>query len=273
MKAGVKNVLRVLVGIVLGGSVGSVVTYHFTKKKFLELSDERVRSLEEYIDRLQAERVNRELGYSQSSDADDVDSSVVEKSSGSGSGNNYISRMQLSNDEELRKYQEVKDDGSVYTRYSQISRSSKSGGSKVDERYAQIAAELEHPMDSDEDESAEYRSGDPEYEERYEDANKDGEEWSEKLNSNSPPFIISYDQFGATGYLDEETLYYYAGDDTLINENEQIVPAPEDILGECLEASGFKTNSERELYVRNYRRSTDYKISKVFDRYSDKDIY
>lgn len=258
MKQGVKTFLHVFGGIIFGGSVSCIVTYKLTAKKFMKISDERVKSLEEYIEKLQVEKLSRDLGYGDVGDS----SELSEKNEDVTVSPNYIS------DERLKPYQEVKPDGTIYTRYSKISGDAKSA---VDERYEQIAAELEHPMeDDDEDED-----GVPitEAEREYERINRLGEEVSNLVNSNSPPHVIDYDDYGKSGYLDEVDLYYYAGDGTLVDDEDHIVPSPEDILGDCLDTSGFKTNSQKELYVRNYRRSTDYAITKIMHKYSDKDIY
>ena len=58
----------------------------------------------------------------------------------------------------------------------------------------------------------------------------------------------------------------------MLSENEEIMPSPEDVLGNCLDSSGFRHDRNTLLCVRNPRRSTDYKIIKVFHSYSDKDI-
>lgn len=259
MKQGMKTFLHVLTGMVIGGSASCAATYIFTKKKFMKISDDRVKSLEEYIERLQMEKLSSELGYSTSGVDADVasDGSDISKTSG------------YNDDPRLKDYQEVKEDGTVYTRYSKIS--SGYGKSAVDAKYEQIAAEMEHRMENPDGEEEEDMRTEAEIE--YELANKGMEEASNLANSNSSPKIIEYDDYGKTGYLDEVDLYYYTGDDVLVDDDNQIVASPEELLGDCLEVSGFKTNREKELYVRNYRRSTDYAVTKYFSSFSEKDIY
>lgn len=260
MKQGMKTFLHVLTGMVIGGGASCAATYIFTKKKFMKISDDRVKSLEEYIERLQMEKLSSELGYSTSG----VDAGVA-----SDAESDISNASGYNDDPRLKDYQEVKEDGTVYTRYSKIS--SGYGKSAVDAKYEQIAAEMEHRMENLDDEEEEDMRTEAEIE--YELANKGMEEASNLANSNSSPKIIEYAEYGKTGYLDEVDLYYYTGDGVLVDDENQIIPSPEELLGDCLEVSGFKTNREKELYVRNYRRSTDYAITKYFSSFSEKDIY
>ena len=263
MKQGMKTFLHVLTGMVIGGGASCAATYIFTKKKFMKISDDRVKSLEEYIERLQMEKLSSALGYSGAGASDGTGTGSSED------GNDISEGAGYNDDPRLKDYQEVKEDGTVYTRYSKIS--SGYGKSAVDAKYEQIAAEMEHRMENPDGEEEEDMRTEAEIE--YELANKGMEEASNLANSNSSPKIIEYAEYGKTGYLDEVDLYYYTGDGVLVDDDDKIIPSPEELLGDCLEVSGFKTNREKELYVRNYRRSTDYAITKYFSSFSEKDIY
>lgn len=268
MKQGVKTFLQIFGGFVAGGGIATAVTYKLTTKKYMKISDERVKSLEEYNEKLQMEILNRDLGYGK------VES---EDSKGSEGGKNGVSSgSNVSEDERLKPYQEVKPDGTVYTRYSRISDSNGvQYKSSVDERYEQIAAELEHPMDDDpedDDEDDGLFGKMTQAEREYEAANRSGGDMDKLINSNSLPFVIEEDELGADGFFEVDELYFYAGDGTMLSENEEIMPSPEDVLGNCLDSSGFRNDRNTLLCVRNPRRSTDYKITKVFHSYSDKDI-
>ena len=63
MKAGVKSLIIFMAGFGASGGLTGALTYYFTKKKFMKISDERVKSLEEYIEELQMEKLARDLGY------------------------------------------------------------------------------------------------------------------------------------------------------------------------------------------------------------------
>ena len=243
-----------LTGAAVGGSAAAFVMYKKTTKKWMKLSDERVKSLEDYIDKLE-ERIN---------------STYV---------SDYISKMKEdeeelnteSEDAFIHKHKGTEDirmqNNVTYTRYSQISSSGVNGsGSAVDDKFNAIAAELEHPQDSDEDE-------DPDYIDEEEEERKKQMEmsrvWTEEVNAPGAPKIIPLDEFGSTGYLDEVTLYYYTDDDTLVTEDEEIIPNREEVIGDALTRFGFDKNDEKVIYVRNTKRSTDYEISKIFGAYSE----
>lgn len=248
VKQGAKSFLIFLSGAIVGGGIGTLVTYKITAKKFMKISDERVKSLEDYIERLQSERLSHDLQYVQESDSDE----------GSDSGDNEFSEVNLVTDPDGRSRISdiVAQNEKTYIRYSKLSQE----GSAVDARYEQIAAQLEHPMDSGEDDE-------------YEREMAEAEEWSEKANSASPPMVIEEHEFGATGYLDEIELYYFTVNKVLTNENEEVIPDPERLIGDTITTSGFDSNDERYLYVRNYRTSTDYLIEKIMGSYSDKEMY
>lgn len=81
--------------------------------------------------------------------------------------------------------------------------------------------------------------------------------------------IISYDDYGSLPGYDYKELYYYQGDDTLVDDQEDIIDNPELLLGDALTKYGFKTSDERTIYVRNEDFSCDYEITKVFQRFTD----
>ena len=243
MKSGVKTGLTFLGGVIFGGGVSFVVTYKLTEKKWKKISDERVESLHEYIDKLQKERIVKETGYATESDADDISEDSVDDEG--------LNSKEYKNPElDSRMTSSIKrQNEATYVRYSKLGGPDEfgSGESAVDERYNSIAASLEHPQDSDEDEE-----------------DNEDEIWSEKANSASPPIVIDESEFGSTGYLDEVYLLYYPEDDLLTTEEGQIILDQGQLIGDLIEETGFRENSVKDLYVRNYRRSTDYDISKVW---------
>lgn len=245
MKSGLKTGLTFLGGVIFGGGVSFVVTYKLTEKKWKKISDERVESLHEYIDKLQKERIIKETGYVTESDADDISEDSVAES---GSGNEGLNGEGYKNPElDSRMTSSIKrQNEATYVRYSKLSDETP-GESAVDERYNSIAASLEHPQDSDEDE-----------------ADNEDEIWSEKANSASPPIVIDESEFGSTGYLDEVYLLYYPEDDMLTTESGELILDQGQLIGDLIEETGFRENNVKDLYVRNYRRSTDYDISKVW---------
>ena len=90
-----------------------------------------------------------------------------------------------------------------------------------------------------------------------------------------PPKLIRAGVFGTDGYSGR-ILYYYTDDDALIPEGgtyDDIVDTDEvkDVIGNALIKYGFadSNNTEREIFVRNFDRKTDYHIIKVIGSLSE----
>ena len=90
-----------------------------------------------------------------------------------------------------------------------------------------------------------------------------------------PPKLIRAGVFGTEGYSGR-ILYYYTDDDALIPEGgtyDDIVDTDEvkDVIGNALIKYGFadSNNMEREIFVRNFDRKTDYHIIKVIGSLSE----
>lgn len=89
------------------------------------------------------------------------------------------------------------------------------------------------------------------------------------------PKIITEDRFGTMGYS-TRVLYYYTEDDDLVPEGEnfgEAIDADEvkDMIGNALIKYGFadEGNLEREIFVRNENRKTDYRIIKIYGSLSE----
>lgn len=87
----------------------------------------------------------------------------------------------------------------------------------------------------------------------------------EKLNRTSKaPYIISHEEFlEAEPEYNQVTLTYYEGDDTLVDEKDDPIPIPDDIVGEeSLQRFGYGSDSSRSVYVRNDRLALDFEVVK-----------
>jgi hypothetical protein len=133
-----------------------------------------------------------------------------------------------------------------------------SGYSKVVKQYTDDPdpAESESPSEDDI----------PEDVENYLDGKRDSEE------PRREPRLIKYEDFGELPYYDKITLLYYMDDEVLTTEDDEIVPNPEELLGDSLTRFGFNKNDERVIFVRNEKRNTDYEIDKVFAAYAKEDL-
>ncbi len=91
------------------------------------------------------------------------------------------------------------------------------------------------------------------------------------------PRIIKASDYGTGGYA-KRVLYYYTDDDELYPEGEnydEVIDADEvtDMIGNALTKYGFTepSNMERNIFVRNFDRKTDYQVVKTMG--SRKDEY
>lgn len=97
----------------------------------------------------------------------------------------------------------------------------------------------------------------------------------EPVREKQPPKLIRKGSFGSDGYA-TRVFYYYTDDDALIPEGgtyDDLVESGEvrDTLGNTLIKYGFADaeNMEREIFVRNFDRKTDYHIIKIIGSLSD----
>lgn len=244
MKSGVKGFIIFVSGAAAGGSVAAFFVHRWAKKTYLAAADDKVRSLEEYIDRIRNEELLSDLGYKEESEVSNGDS---------GKSGNYISDGKKDAARKVMDHAKKVNSEPEYHDYTQYSKAE--GAKSID------PADYTHPVDSDETGYEEFD------EDEYEQARQDAlsRSWSEKINSGSKPKIIPFEEYGSTGYLDEVTLYFYQEDGILATEDNEILTDKEAILGDALTKFGFDKNDEKVIYVRNYSRSTDYEVSKVFE--------
>lgn len=116
-----------------------------------------------------------------------------------------------------------------------------------------------HPMDSDEDEE------DEKEEELYNAGLKASLE--HEARRNMLPRIIKEEDYGEDGTLEQESLFYYQGDDTLVTEDDEEIHDIPLVVGDCLDKFGFRDNNEKRICVRNYKLGKDYEIIKMTGEY------
>lgn len=83
------------------------------------------------------------------------------------------------------------------------------------------------------------------------------------------PHIIPNTHFweGEDGY-NQVVLTYYEGDNTLADERDDILDAPDSVVGMANLKFGHMSADENVVYVRNTRLGTDYEICRSFGKYS-----
>ena len=112
-----------------------------------------------------------------------------------------------------------------------------------------------HPVDSDEDEE----------EERQEELYNEGLKASleHEARRTMQPRIIKEDDYGNDGTLEQESLFYYQENDTLVTEDDEEIHDLPLVVGDCLDKFGFRDNNEKRICVRNYKLGKDYEVIKI----------
>jgi hypothetical protein len=95
-------------------------------------------------------------------------------------------------------------------------------------------------------------------------------EAEKEMRDELKPYIISHEEFleADPGY-DQVQLTYYAGDDTLADEADKVIPAVNQVIGDAnLCRFGAGSGDPRTVYVRNDQMATDFEIAKSDGKYA-----
>lgn len=253
--------MKALIIFVFGAAAGGVAAFFGTKKymekKFERMSEEN-KELKEYLDFLrskdEAGEMAQNLGYT-AKDGDAQNEAV--KADGSSKKEKKV--------DYTRFYKEISDEASEQLGMpfspddikGVHKKTNKEKAASMAEFIVERLAEEQHPED---DEGEEVVDKD-EY---------DLKEAMELLNDTKrKPIVIGPSEFDNYPYMDKTALYYYQPDDVLATENDEELDDPDALLGEVFEQSGFKTNDEEVIYIRNFSRGTDYEIGKVFSPFHE----
>jgi hypothetical protein len=122
------------------------------------------------------------------------------------------------------------------------------------DKYEIDHAEREHPLDDDEEEYRKY------------------EEMSFKSKESiMKPHVITLEEFAEEmDNYDKLTIYYYEDDDTLADEDEQIIEDIANIIGdEALSRFGDGSDDPEVVYVRNDKLEIDYEVIRLSKSYAE----
>lgn len=78
----------------------------------------------------------------------------------------------------------------------------------------------------------------------------------------SKAYVISEDDFmgNATGFV-QSTLTYYAGDDTLVDDHEEIIASPHDVIGSDFRTQfGNDSRNENTVYFRHEKLGLEFEV-------------
>jgi uncharacterized protein YnzC (UPF0291/DUF896 family) len=215
-----------------GAAVGGVISWFVAKRKFENLADKEIAEAREFY----INRIREQYGVDVRAKKSIAEESAKEKPK-------EIDRVDY-----LAKKQDTEEID--YTTYYQ---NKKSVSAAVD------LAEMEYPVEGDENEEESYNY-------------RDGKRDSEELNSRTDIELISPESFAVDySQFDKETLFYWTEDETLSDERDEIIDDADRIVGDCLAQSGimYDDTPKAVIYVRNYDLGTDYEIQKIVGSFKE----
>lgn len=89
-------------------------------------------------------------------------------------------------------------------------------------------------------------------------------------NKHQEPRIISEDDLGdVPAYFENETLFYYSGNDVLTDEDDVVISDPEELIGDALDKYHFRESNEKIIFVKNSELDTVYEIQKIDEDFEE----
>ena len=220
-----KNLCYLLGGVVVGGTLGVLATIVLLKKKFLKELDRRVDEMEAYYKRTdEYDKRKRDVRIRKDESKEEVDICKPTDCK-EGDQKNYA-----------KAYRDLVEDNYVV----------KEGKLKLasdEELLAEQEYPEEDPEELDEEEQAMFES-------HLKERGRD-------------PRIISFEKMGELDpSYDNQTLFYYMYDETVTDEDGNVIDEPNLLLGKTLGKYGFADNQEKTIYVQNFQLRTVYEVVK-----------
>lgn len=244
------NRFRMMLAFALGVVAGSIGTYFIVQDKALKMIEKETQEYKEFMDvklnhlEKNANENVAAIGRVYRQQAEDL-----QKEFGPNQG---IAEETKENQEPTEWTEEEKEVvGEITSRYKTLKKKK-----ELDEVMVERGlAKWDHPKDDE-----------PE-----EDEQPEAPEMDDVEEQDAPIYLINDKDFieGAPRH-DKLTIYYYAGDNTLTDEQNLIIPRPEDIIG--AEAMAALYEATGIVYVRNNKISTDFEIIQTNESFSDQYI-
>lgn len=230
-------------GIVLGAGMGILGSRKYFEKKYQAIEEKHVRELEDYFHR--TDEYARQV-------EDDVKG--LEENPVGGATQKIKGIERFSEDEREKIRQKLKENHRLTTDYAAMydpKTGEKKYKNKEDFLEDEDPAESESPEDDD----------DGEMEKVHE---------HHQATKNRKPRIISADAVGdVPAYFDNKNLYFYAWDEVLVDDEDQVVDDPGLLIGDALTKYNFIDNDQMLMFVLNESQSTLYEIAKVKGAWND----
>jgi len=229
------NIVYGIGGIILGGAVSSFVTYRVLRKQMETEIDTAVVEI-----RAHYEKVGRKT---------------------KGSGYADLEKLQAQYREENKAYLE----GLRGLGYAS------EDAADADPKFDKVAWAVESGFDKSVN-IADLDIDTPEYDEDEAEPIVDEHKYTEQeLRRNGDgPYVISYEEYSDEhSDFGKTSIMYYAGDKTLTDEAEEVVPDAKSIVGkDSLTRFGDMSHDKNVVYVRNENIAVDFEITRSPGRYS-----
>lgn len=89
----------------------------------------------------------------------------------------------------------------------------------------------------------------------------------QKKKGRKPRIISVEEAANLPEYIDAMTWFYYATNDVMVDEDEEIIEDPERYIGDALTKYDFANNDEKRIFVMNYELDTCFEIMKILGSY------
>lgn len=228
-------------GIIIGGAIGSLVTYKIVKKKCDEEINEEIAAFSKY-------RYEDKSENTEKSSLDDAE--VASKAS-----------------EAVKKKAEKAKEKNQAVNYNAFS---ENGVQTPPDMITKPHKTIEEPEEIWPEEEETQNNEPEEWEAHQNELYIQGLRDSERhdMRRHDAPKIIKAENYGEDGTLTRSTLLYYQDDDTLVEEETGTEIFDQNLtVGNALDKYGFRKNTEKTIYVRNYVLGFDYCVKKVFDSF------
>lgn len=234
----IKELLIFAGGMIVGGLSGALITHHIMKKKCEDQINEEIAAFTKIRYERKAPEQPKEEPAKTTLNSEDLAKKVSEA----------IKKNQAVN------YTAYSENG-VQTPSDMITKPEKSI-KEPEEKWPE-----EEPDDDDEPDEWEVAQQETRVNELKEAENR-------AMHRYDGPKIIKAENYGEDGTLTTSTLLYYQDDDTLVDDESQTEIFDQNLtVGNALDKYGFRGNTEKVIYVRNYFLGYDYCIKKVFDSF------
>lgn len=254
------NTLKSVIIFMSGAAVGTTLTFLGVKKCFETKADIEI----DEVRKVYEDKINEELGTKSSEDGEIVGPKEIEGEKPL-SHKEIIERM--NNKPDLLDYSKFfKEKGERIDGVSETLRDAKEAAD-LEGLSEEELAEMESPPEDEPYTDEEDREESLNYiDHQLNGASRDA------IADDKPPYEIEASDFELTcDSYEKISLTYYVFDQIVANDEEEVVDEAI-LIGDVIESSGFSSNEDDILFVRNDKIMADFEITKVYEPYGREKI-